>query len=50
MDLIGLNFYAPMRIKGLDFVPDFSTDIVMPNTHFFNSYAMPYARMNTYRG
>ncbi len=50
MDIIGLNFYSPLRVKALDYIPDFNADTITPDTHFFNSYQMPGRRMNIYRG
>ncbi len=50
MDIIGLNFYSPLRVKALDYIPNFNVDTITPNTHFFNTYQMPGRRMNIYRG
>ncbi len=49
IDLLGINYYSPLRVKSLDYIPDWNGDVA-PNTHFFNSYSMPYARINEYRG
>ncbi|NQX83506.1 MAG: glycoside hydrolase family 1 protein, partial [Mycoplasmataceae bacterium] len=49
IDILGINFYSPLRVKALDYKPDWNSPI-SPNTHFFNNYSMPYARMNEYRG
>ncbi len=49
IDLLGINYYSPLRVKALDYAPDWNGN-VSPNTHFFNAYAMPYARINEYRG
>ncbi len=49
IDILGINYYSPLRVKALDYIPNWEGD-VSPNTHFFNSYSMPYARINEYRG
>jgi len=49
IDILGVNYYAPLRVKALDHEPDWSKPVT-PNTHFFDIYTMPDARMNIYRG
>ncbi len=49
IDILGINYYSPLRVKALDYKPDWDGN-VSPNTHFFNAYAMPYARINEHRG
>lgn len=49
IDILGINYYSPLRVKALDYLPDWNSPI-SPSSHFFNTYSMPYARMNEYRG
>ncbi len=52
IDFLGINFYHPLRVKSLDYVPNFNEDetAITPQTHFYSIYDMPNKRMNPYRG
>ncbi|NOQ50359.1 MAG: family 1 glycosylhydrolase [Mycoplasmataceae bacterium] len=49
IDLIGLNYYTPNRVKSLSYMPNWSNPIA-PETHWFNHYDLQNKRMNPYRG
>ncbi len=49
IDFLGINYYNPLRVKSLDYVPNWD-GVVTPHTHFYNQYEMPGRRMNPYRG
>lgn len=49
IDLLGINYYSPLRVKSIDYMPNWEGDVT-PSSHFFNVYSMPYARINEYRG
>ncbi len=52
IDFLGINYYQPLRVKALDYIPNFDEDKseITPHTHFYNTYEMPGRRMNVYRG
>ncbi len=52
IDYLGINFYHPLRVKALDYTPEWDEDksAVLPQTHFYSIYDMPNKRMNPYRG
>lgn len=52
IDLLGINYYAPGRVKALDYIPNFNEDEchITPNTHFFGKYSPSHKRINPYRG
>lgn len=49
IDLIGLNYYTPKRVKALSYVPDWNGPID-PHTHWFNIHTIQNTRMNKSRG
>ncbi|AOX43411.1 6-phospho-beta-glucosidase [Spiroplasma sp. NBRC 100390] len=49
LDFLGINFYQPMRVKCVDFIPDFANGAITPH-YFYQPYEMPGRRMNPYRG
>ncbi|MGX7417922.1 glycoside hydrolase family 1 protein [Carnobacterium gallinarum] len=48
IDLLGINYYKPRRVKALDYEPN-KAGIFSPEW-FFDNYEMPGRRMNTSRG
>ncbi len=52
IDFLGINYYSPLRVKSLDYKPNFNEEesAVTPHTHFYSVYDMPNKRMNPYRG
>lgn len=48
IDILGVNYYSPLRVKALDYLPDWLGQVTP--RHFFDNYEMPYARINKYRG
>ncbi len=49
IDILGINYYMPARVKALDYIPDWD-GVVTPLTHWYNSFDMVGKRMNIYRG
>ncbi len=49
IDILGINYYAPSRVRALDYIPDWN-GVVTPISHWFNSFNMVGKRMNIYRG
>ncbi len=49
IDLVGLNYYAPKRVKALSYTPDWDS-VILPDTHWFAHHSINNARMNTSRG
>ncbi len=49
IDFLGVNFYQPARVKGIDFIPDFTNGAITPH-YFYQPYEMPGRRINPYRG
>ena len=47
---MGINYYQPLRVKALDYIPNFKQSTVTPLTHLYSIYDMPGKRMNLSRG